>query len=151
MQSSQTIKTHHNQAITTSYQIAKVFERPHSDVVKDIDKLLGQIDDELIKRHFKPAFKIKYIHHTQYKMPYYTLTKDGFTLLAMNNKTYAKKSNIDPIFAFNQPQKSLIKIHLSPIERFYGLFLDFKTIVKALSLVECIIWIIDKIIQMFFL
>lgn len=142
MQSSQTVKIHHNQAITTSYQIAKVFERPHSDVVKDIDKLLGQIDNELIKRHFKPAFKIKYIHHTQYKMPYYTLTKDGFTLLAMSNKTYAKKSNIDPIFAFNQPHKNLIQ------ERFYGLFSDFKTIFKVLSLMGRIILIVYKIIQL---
>lgn len=148
MQPSQTVKIHH-QAITTSCQIAKVFKKPHSDVLKDIDKLLGQIDDELIKCHFKPAFKMKYINYTQYKMPYYILSKDGFTLLMMSNKTYGVQSKIDPIFVFNQPQKSLTKTHLSSIERFYGLCLDFKNIFKVLSLIWRIIWIIDKIIQIF--
>lgn len=108
MQPSQTVKIHH-QAVTTSYQIAKVFKKPHSDILKDIDKLLGQIDDKLIKRHFKSAFKIKYINHTQYKMPYYILSKDGFTLLMMSNKTYGVQSKIDPIFVFNQPQKKCDK------------------------------------------
>lgn len=146
MQPSQTVKIHH-QAITTSCQIAKVFKKPHSDVLKDIDKLLGQIDDELIKCHFKPAFKIKYINHIKYKMPYYILSKDGLTLLTLSNKTYDVQSKIDPIFVFNQPQKSLTKTHLSSIERFYGLFSDFKNIFKTLRLVLQIFWIIYKIIQ----
>lgn len=146
MQPSQTVKIHH-QTITTSYQIAKVFEKSHRDVLKDIDKIFGQIDDELIKCHFKPAFKIKYINHTQYKMPYYILSKDGFTLLMMSNKTYGVQSKIDPIFVFNQLHKSLTKTHLSSIERLYGLCLDFKNIFKVLSLIWRIIWIIDKIIQ----
>lgn len=142
MQPSQTVKLYHNQTITTSYQIAQVFEKSHNDVVKDIEKLLGKIDDELIKRHFKPAFKIKYINHTQYKMSYYTLTKDGFILLAINNQTYATNAKIDPLFIFNQPHKNLTQ------ERFYGLFSNFKTISKILRLVLQIFWIIDKIIQM---
>lgn len=147
MQPSQTVKIHH-QAITTSHQIAKMLKKPHSDVLKDIDKLLGQIDDELIKCHFKPAFKIKYINHIKYKMPYYILSKDGFTLLSMSNKAYDVQSKIDPIFSFNQLQKDFIKIHLSPIERFYGVCLDFENIVKALSFAGRIVWIVYKIIQL---
>lgn len=123
-------------------------ERPHSDVVKDIEKLLGKIDDELIKRHFKPAFKMKYINHTQYKIPYYTLTKDGFALLEMSNKIYAKKSKIGDIFSFNKQYKYLTKTKLSSIEKFDDLFSDFKNIFKKLSLVGRIVFVVYKIIQL---
>lgn len=125
-----------------------MFEKSHSDVLKDIDKLLGQIDDELIKCHFKPAFKIKYINHTQYKIPYYILTKDGFALLAMSNKVYTEKAKIDSVLIFSQTNIGLAKSKELPIKGFCDLFLNFENIFKVLGLVERIVWIVFKVIQL---
>ncbi|MCE3040490.1 Rha family transcriptional regulator [Helicobacter anatolicus] len=91
-----------NIIFTNSLFIAKVFEKNHRDVLKNIKNLC---DDEFKTLNFKESF---YLNSQNKKQPCYNLTRDGFSLLVMGftgEKAY--KFKIEFIKAFNEMEKRL--------------------------------------------
>ncbi|MGG7074376.1 phage regulatory protein/antirepressor Ant [Campylobacter sp. 9BO] len=86
-----------DQIWTTSLQIADVFEKRHADILAKIRELP---QDNFNERNFS---LVEYADAKGEKRPYYKITKDGFTLLAMSfngEKFYSFKTAY--INAFNQ-------------------------------------------------
>ena len=89
---------------TTSLKVAEIFGKRHSDVTRAIERL--EIPEEISKRNFA---------HTPYtnqqngqKYPMYTITRDGFTLLAMGfTGKAAMQFKIAYIQAFNEMERKL--------------------------------------------
>lgn len=71
------------QASTTSYAIAKEFNKSHSHIMRDIKKLLKQCGSEFGQSNFGLTFENKKIGNTLRQTPFYRMTKDGFMLLVM--------------------------------------------------------------------
>jgi len=67
-------------AVTTSQEVARVFARPHKDVLEAIRSLIAETPPPFAGRNFPPS---DYTDRSGRKLPAYTLTRDGFTLLAM--------------------------------------------------------------------
>ena len=68
--------------ITTTQKVAEIFSRNHADVLRDIRNL--HCSDEFHTRNFAEMFNIKLLPNGgSRKDPYYVMTKDGFTFLAM--------------------------------------------------------------------
>ena len=76
------IDVHQNNGIlvTTSRNVAEVFEKNHKDVLRDIRNLLERCSQEFTERNFAPS---EYVDSTGRKLTEYLLTKDGTTLLIM--------------------------------------------------------------------
>lgn len=94
-----------NQIFTNSLQIAEVFEKQHSNVLRDIENLT--------KDDFKNAnfIKSKYLNSQNKPQPLYNLTKDGFMLLVMGfTGAKAYKFKVAFINAFNEMQKELERL-----------------------------------------
>ena len=94
-----------NQIFTNSLQIAEVFEKMHSHILRDIENLT--------KDDFKTANFIKgeYIDKKGEIRPLYNLTKDGFMLLVMGfTGAKAYKFKVAFINAFNEMQKELERL-----------------------------------------
>lgn len=65
---------------TTSLQVAEIFTKPHKDVLKKIQNL--DCSPEFTERNFSLCFKINELANNK-KIPYYEMTKNGFTFLVM--------------------------------------------------------------------
>lgn len=70
-----------NQPITTSRNIADVFGKQHRDILKAIDNLLPDLPTEWGMRNFAQGVEANQQNGQEYR--YFTITRDGFTLLAM--------------------------------------------------------------------
>ena len=68
------------QAVTTSLEIARVFEKQHSHVLRSIEQLRAECDEDFTQSNFGLS---EYTDPTGRTLPTYNLTRDGFTLLAM--------------------------------------------------------------------
>lgn len=66
--------------ITTSLSVAEVFEKRHADVLRSIEDLKADCQEDFGQRNFALS---SYINEQNKQQPMFTLTKDGFTLLAM--------------------------------------------------------------------
>ena len=75
----------HEQPITTSLNVAEVFDKQHKNVLRDIENLTGSNLSPL-KEWF---FESTYIDKKGESRKSYEMTKDGFMLLAMG---FNKKS-----------------------------------------------------------
>lgn len=138
------VKIEKDQVITTSYQIAKVFSKRHSDVLRDIKSLLGQVDDDFAKRNFAFCLNIDKLQNGK-PQPYYTLTKDGFTLLAISyTGAKAMKCKIDYIQAFNQMQEIIEQGELSLAMQYNRLSLEFEHACNTASLAGRTLAIVGK-------
>lgn len=94
---SQIISVHDNTLITTSVQVADVFNKRHRDIVRKIDKL--EIPNEFRGRNFSLTDFIDKNGDTQ---KYYEMTKDGFVFLVMSfTGKLANQIKIAYIDAFN--------------------------------------------------
>lgn len=93
--------------MTTSLNIADIFEKTHGNVLRDINNL--DCSDEFRKINFDKLFITKCLPNGGVrKDPYYTMTRDGFTFLVMGyrgKKAAAFKEAY--IKAFNQMEKEL--------------------------------------------
>ncbi|RTJ63516.1 Rha family transcriptional regulator, partial [Campylobacter jejuni] len=105
-----------NQIFCTSLDVAKVFGKRHDNVLADIKLILNdlrEIGDLQCKLNFKESFqyrKIQGFRGKERKYPYYQLTKDGFSLLAMGfTGKKALQFKIAFINAFNEMEKLLQK------------------------------------------
>lgn len=91
-----------NEVFINSLQVAEVFEKRHSDILRAIDALP---QDEFTKRNFALS---EYTDSTGRKLPMYKMTRDGFSMLVMGftgEKAYGWK--IDFIKAFNMMEAEL--------------------------------------------
>ncbi|APA83277.1 Rha family transcriptional regulator [Francisella tularensis] len=97
-----------NQVLTTSNDIAKVFNKRHSDVIRATESL--DIPNDYRERNFALSFKEVVTGNgaiRTYKQ--YHITKDGFVLLAMGfTGKKAMEFKIAYINAFNAMQETLI-------------------------------------------
>ena len=114
-------KIQNNQVFCTSLDVAKVFEKRHDDVLKAIRNLLNdlrEIGDLQGLRNFAESLQYRKIGSFRVrgkKYPYYNLTRDGFSLLAMGfTGKKALQFKIAFINAFNEMEKLLQKEIKSP-------------------------------------
>lgn len=114
------ITNSHEQPTTTSLNVAKVFDKRHDHVIRDIEKILttpilgsenkndSQIDTSNLRALKEWFFESTYINSRGKTYKSYEMTKDGFVLLAMGftgEKALALK--IAYIEQFNAMEKEL--------------------------------------------
>lgn len=111
--------TQNNQIFCTSLDIAKVFGKQH----KHILELIGEkFNNNEIKNFCEPNFRLSFktrkiegFRGKERKYPYYQLTKDGFSFIAMGfTGKKALQFKIAFINAFNEMEKLLQKEIKSP-------------------------------------
>ena len=94
-------------AVTTSMMVAEVFGKAHKNVLRDIDTL--GCSDGFLELNFERKLKIRELasgHKIEDR--YYTITRDGFTILAMGytgKKAMAFKEQY--IAAFNAMEQTI--------------------------------------------
>ncbi|EJO4371542.1 Rha family transcriptional regulator, partial [Campylobacter jejuni] len=113
--------TQDNQIFCTSLDVAKVFGKEHKNILRDIENILNdlrEIGTSNCLLNFELSFKVHKIQGfkgRERKYPYYNLTRDGFSLLAMGfTGKEALQWKILFIDAFNEMQKLLQKEIKSP-------------------------------------
>ena len=73
----------HDTARVDSLFVAEFFEKNHKEVLRDIRKITDPtsgLSEEFRQRNFAPS---SYTNNQNKKQPYYCMTRDGFTILAM--------------------------------------------------------------------
>lgn len=93
------------QALTTSREVADYFGKNHAHILRDIRAALEQLNETSEGEEFgKSNFGLSYYTTGQgKKQPLYTLTRDGFTLLAMGfTGAKAMQFKVAYINAFNR-------------------------------------------------
>lgn len=95
------------EAVTTSMNVAEVFGKQHSHVLRDIKEL--DCSEEFRKSNFGLSFNEREMPKGgSKKEPYYTMTRDGFTFLVMGYRgKKAAKFKEEYIKAFNRMEKEL--------------------------------------------
>ncbi|MBQ8630546.1 MAG: Rha family transcriptional regulator [Alphaproteobacteria bacterium] len=99
--------TKNRQIITTSKRIAEVFGKEHKNVIKAINKLVGDMNDakDLGGLTFEPT---SYVDTQGRDKKQYIMNRDGFTLLAMGfTGPKALKFKLQYIQAFNEMEAKL--------------------------------------------
>jgi Rha family phage regulatory protein len=99
------VKIKKGQPTTTSLQVAEVFGKQHKDVLRAIERL--DCSEEFGRRNFAPS---SYLNEQGKTQPMFTMTKDGFTFLAMGFT--GKKSAVFKeryISAFNDMEQILLR------------------------------------------
>lgn len=97
-----------NQLTTTSLKIAERFGMAHKDVLRKVQHL--EIPSDFQRRNFALLQEVTKVGNGGYKKnPYYEITRDGFTLLAMGfTGKKAMKFKIDFINAFRAMEAELM-------------------------------------------
>lgn len=68
---------------TDSFLVAEKFGKRHKDLLRGIDNILPHISDDFTKRNIALCSKINHLAKGK-PQKYYSLTKDGFTMVAMS-------------------------------------------------------------------
>ncbi len=98
--------------MTTSKNVAEVFNKEHKNVLRDIEKL--KCSREFRKLNFEPT---SYTNGNNKIHPMYNLTKDGFTILAMGyTGEKAMEFKEKYISAFNKMGATLLNINKSELD-----------------------------------
>ena len=112
------VEIENNQPVTTSLQVAEVFEKNHRDVLKAIDELKEGVAQNIADLFYEDTYI-----HPQNKQEYrqMIMNRDGFTLLAMGfTGSKALKFKLDYINAFNKMEnhirESQTNLPTSPME-----------------------------------
>lgn len=91
--------------ITTSLDVARVFEKRHDHVLRSIEQLKSECGADFTAPNFGVS---EYQDETGRKLPAYNLTRDGFTLLAMGfTGKKALQFKLAYIAQFNAMESSL--------------------------------------------
>ncbi|NIZ47790.1 Rha family transcriptional regulator (plasmid) [Entomospira nematocerorum] len=92
-----------HQDLTSSRNVAEVFGKEHKNVLRDIEELLPNLDNEFRSLNFELSEYTSGEGNFQKVYREYLLTKDGFTLLAMGfTGKRALQFKVAYIQAFNQ-------------------------------------------------
>ncbi|MDL2266766.1 Rha family transcriptional regulator [Desulfovibrio sp. OttesenSCG-928-G15] len=96
-----------NTPAVTSLQLAEHFGIHHRNVLRDIRSVLRKIPQEWGLLNFEQS---EYLNAQNKEQPYYLLTRDGFTLLAMGyNSTRAIAWKLRYIAAFNALEAAVLE------------------------------------------
>lgn len=94
--------------VTTSLMVAEVFGKQHCHVLRDIEALDCSADFR--ESNFGLTHEQRKVGATTRLMPYYTMTRDGFTFLAMGfTGKRAAEFKEKYIAAFNKMEAALLK------------------------------------------
>lgn len=101
------VSLQHRKAITTSLKIAEVFHKNHKSVLRAIDNVINECDKDFTRHNFTLS---DYQDSTGRTLPMITMTRAGFTLIAMGftGKT-ATVWKIKYIDAFDKMESALIQ------------------------------------------
>lgn len=118
MNAIQTVRPHviesHNRIVTTSLAVAEYFDKRHDHILRDIRTLLADLPEDFANPNFGECYKINKLANGK-REPYYELTRDGFTLLAMGfTGKRALQFKIAYIDAFNKMEAALQERLLPP-------------------------------------
>lgn len=115
---------------TTSLKVAEVFHKRHGDVIRSISGILTQTPEIFGKRNFALNEYVQKNNLGEKRLPMYTMTRDGFTLLVMGyTGKEAMRFKLEYIEAFNAMEKELMRRQnsaLPPADRS-----DLKALVDA--------------------
>jgi len=101
--------------ITTSIEVARVFEKRHDDVLKSIRTLVSDLPSEHARNFAEMSIDVEIGNGATRKSPAYHLTRDGFTLLTMGfNGKKALAFKLAYIDAFNKMEAELSGRALPP-------------------------------------
>ncbi|EAK0980343.1 phage regulatory protein [Campylobacter lari] len=112
------------QIFCTSLDIAKVFGKQHKNVLRDIENIINEIQEIgcfQCKLNFELSFQVRKIdgfRGKEKKYPFYNLTRDAFTLLAMGfTGKKALQFKIAFINAFNQMEQIIKNKEIEKIKQ----------------------------------
>lgn len=109
------VTTKGNELKTDSRKVAMAFGKRHDNVMRDIRKILPQINEEFNALIFE---EVEYTDKKGEKRQMYEMTKDGFVLLTMGYTTpEAMKVKIAYIKAFNAMRRQLDGLNTSLISK----------------------------------
>ena len=92
----------------SSLDIAEKFGKRHDDVLRTIKRILSQLDEDFRLRNFAETLQVN--EQNGQKYPTYSLTRDGFSLLAMGFTGKAALAwKVKYIEAFNAMEAELLK------------------------------------------
>ena len=105
------------QAATTSLKVAEVFDKPHADVLKSIDRIISDCAEMASEQEKENYPSLEIFRKSTYevegqlrKYPMYYMNRDGFTLLAMGfTGKKALKFKLDYINAFNRMEQIILQ------------------------------------------
>lgn len=101
--------------MTLSLKVARYFEKEHKHVIRDIrEKILPNVSEDFGRSNFGLS---SYLNEQNKEQPMYTLTRDGFTMVAMGytgNRAMKFKENY--ITEFNKMEEAL-RIKINPLSQ----------------------------------
>jgi len=101
--------------VTSSVEIARVFDKRHDDVLKAIRNLLSDLSGDYLRNFAEVSIEYQNGKGGTQTAPAYHLTRDGFTLLAMGfNGKKALAFKLAYIDAFNKMEAELTGKALPP-------------------------------------
>ena len=104
----QIVTLHHRKVITTSLKVAVAFNKNHKSVLRAIDNVKNDCDDNFTRRNFALS---DYQDSTGRTLPMITMTRAGFTLIAMGfTGKQATVWKIKYIDAFDKMEAALIQM-----------------------------------------
>lgn len=93
--------------MASSLDVAKVFEKEHKNILRDIENLFEDIPQDFTELNFELS---NYKDSTGRELPMYLLTRDAFTLLAMGfTGKKAMRFKVLYIETFNAMEKALLE------------------------------------------
>ena len=96
---------HNGRPATTSLEVAKFFDKPHKNVVRDIRNLIANCPKKFTGLNFELS---SYLDNTGRSLPMFIIFKDGFTLLVMGyTGPEAMRFKLANIEAFNALEAEL--------------------------------------------
>lgn len=103
------ISVENNEPITSSLIVADVFGKQHKHVLRDIDRIIGDINQSPILDSDPLFVKTLYVSEVNgQSYPMYQMNRDGFTLLAMGfTGPKAFEWKLKYIAAFNEMERRL--------------------------------------------
>ena len=108
------VHLHSGRPATTSLDVAKIFGKRHTDVLRDIGNISGNCPEEFSQRNFASA---EYLDEQGKPRPMFTIYRDGFMLLVMGyNGKKALAMKLAYIDAFNRMEEALAERAALPPE-----------------------------------
>ncbi|ESK57556.1 Rha family transcriptional regulator [Acinetobacter tjernbergiae] len=95
-------------AVTSSLQIAEIFDKQHKNILQSIENLSIQLDKSFASLNFQLCYKNNDLQNGK-PQAYYNLTRDAFVLLAMGfTGSKALQFKLAYLNAFNQLEYHII-------------------------------------------
>lgn len=99
------VRLENGHAVTTSLQISELFDKRHDNILRSIENLTSQLDQNFNLLNFEG---VKYFDAKGEERTYYNLTRDAFVLLAMGfTGAKALQFKLAYLNAFNEMEQAL--------------------------------------------